>query len=244
MSRAGAKARGRGTVHDASATDMANRFQRYAPETERTIRKVEVIEGEMLKRLKGVWEATEVMEEPTEAGGYRRTDLPGYYEKVGRAIKQLECSSKDVELFSLTMQEFRNEENFDIKSGMFLSALINKGKDEEYIVHTGDIPICYLGYRNTKRMIVDGDVGDCLGNRMRSGSITVDGDVGLNPNGTGGMVGASMGGGSITMNGDARAQVGYEMKGGEIHLNGDFEGIGNMIFHGKIYHKGVLIVDK
>jgi hypothetical protein len=48
---------------------------------------------------------------------------------------------------------------------------------------------------------------------------------------------------NITVEGNAGDFVGPRMEGGEIHINGEIGSFGD-IKHGKIYHKGKLIVDK
>jgi formylmethanofuran dehydrogenase subunit C len=71
---------------------------------------------------------------------------------------------------------------------------------------------------------------------MKGGCVTVQGDAGNE-------VGEFMHGGIIIVKGNAGSHVGLMMRGGEIHLEGDYGGIG-YVEHGKIYHKGKLIVDK
>jgi formylmethanofuran dehydrogenase subunit C len=92
-------------------------------------------------------------------------------------------------------------------------------------------------------IIVEGDAGNFLGERMRGGLIKVEGDAGDN-------VGSNMRDGTIIVEGDAGKDVGWGMEGGEIHLNGAYASIfekGDGDFHsnahGRIYHKGKLIAD-
>ncbi|NYZ74268.1 hypothetical protein H0O00_03935 [Candidatus Micrarchaeota archaeon] len=84
---------------------------------------------------------------------------------------------------------------------------------------------------------VEGNVGDKVGYCMSDGHITVGGNADHE-------VGASMGSGTITVGGNVGDNTGYKMVGGEIHLNGGYGGISEGIIHGKIFHKGKLIVDK
>ena len=73
---------------------------------------------------------------------------------------------------------------------------------------------------------------------MKGGSITVNGNAKM-------QCGNFMKGGTIFLNGDARdIMIGNFMEGGEIHINGDYESISDEFEHGKIFHKGKLIVDK
>ncbi len=238
----------------APALTMANKFSKYKPESERTVRKVEVIEDETLRQLKEAWKGMPFKNRIPSVDDY----LDEYYD-IEKIVRQISYSSRDVGAFSIALAEFRDEKCFRHKAGFFLSALINKGSDSEYVIFAahGIAPPKYLGCKNKKHVIVRGDVGDCCGECMEAGSITVDGNVG-------GFCGSHMKGGSITVNGNAKMQCGNFMKGGtiflngdardimignfmeggEIHINGDYESISDEFEHGKIFHKGKLIVDK
>ena len=96
---------------------------------------------------------------------------------------------------------------------------------------------------------VDGDVFGHCGESMEGGEITIMGNVKPEKNslrtllGGTNYLGRAMENGKIVVMGDVSVIIGENMTGGEIHLEGDYESIGNVI-HGKIYHKGKLIVDK
>jgi hypothetical protein len=222
-------------------------FRGYKHETEQPVRTAEVKENQVLERLKQAWR--DLIPGP-------HLSVNGYYEKARKILKGLNCSAKDIENFSLVLGEFQTGEQSPGKAGMFLSALINTGNEENYIIHTKHLgPIDYLGYHNEKsitvrgdakkflgwgmgrgNIVVEGDVGDYLGYHMRGGSITVEGNAGESI--------GWMRGGAIIVRGDAGAVVGQYMRGGEIHLEGDYESISDQFKCGKIFHKGVLIVDK
>jgi hypothetical protein len=74
-----------------------------------------------------------------------------------------------------------------------------------------------IGSQLESSIVVMGNTGDGLGYEMESGYIKVAGNAGKD--------------------------VGDKMKGGEIHVDGEIGSIGD-VAHGKIYHKGKLIVDK
>ncbi|NYZ74489.1 hypothetical protein H0O00_05070 [Candidatus Micrarchaeota archaeon] len=250
---------------NAPALAMANRFSRYKPETERAVRKVEVVEDETLKQMKEAWKKCSHTSSPA-------TD----YAKMLEFAQKLECSAKDIENFSLALVEFQSENRFSDRVAIFLSALINKSKETEFVIHTNHVaqPIHNLGYKNAKNITVEGNAsnyvgylmkdgiiimhgssGENVGYYMEGGIIKVNGDVGnylahcmkggiIKVNGNAGdFVGESMRGGIITTEGDT-GHLGWDMQGGEIHLNGDYGNISNVIDHGKIFHKGKLIVDK
>ncbi|NYZ73920.1 hypothetical protein H0O00_02145 [Candidatus Micrarchaeota archaeon] len=245
---AGALARREIVVPKAPVLAMVNRFSRYKPEEEKAVRKVEVVEDETLKRLKAAFGELEF--------NHSSDETEEYYVRAHDTARQLRYSSKDIELFSITLAGLLDENELELRAGLFLSALINNGKDGSYVIHTNGILIDDLGYKNTKHITVEGDVGECIGWRMERGSITVNGNVGtfcggmmdsgvITVNGdTGGWVGSDMEGGTITVKGDAGKLLGGGMKGGEIHIEGEIGHMSDVILGGKIFHKGKIIVDK
>jgi len=228
------------------AVAFGSKFGKYKPEEEKEVRKVEIKEDNVLKKLKAAWKRF-------------RYDILISWEKnygvVSGQVKRLEYSSKDVENFCIALAEFQGEEHFGSKAGLFLSALINNGKDTDYVIHTQHLnrEIRWLGYGNSRNITVNGNTGGWVGFGMKGGSITVHGDVreaaGMEMKGGAiivdgnatGRVGGSMKGGSITVNGDAGGWVGLGMKGGEIHLEGDCQSLACTREGGRIYHKGKLI---
>jgi len=212
------------------AVAFGSKFGKYAPEAEKKVRKVEVKEDEVLRQLKDAWSRFQLCRS-------NATPLPEDDEEALRQIKDLDYSAKDVEKFSIALVEFQDEKDFSAKAGVFLSALINNGKDANYVVHTRHLQeIDGLGYANTKNIVVNGNGGRWVGSHMKCGTITVNANAGI-------LVGSYMKGGTIIVKGDA-ADVGHGMEGGEIHLEGDYSELDYEIKGGKIYHKGKLIVDK
>jgi formylmethanofuran dehydrogenase subunit C len=210
---------------DTPALAIGGRFGKFGPEEEKASRKAEVKETEAVRQMKEVWKLN-----PDYNGNV------AYYGCILAAIKDLRFTAKDVEKFSLALVEFQFEDKFYWKAGLFLSALINSGEDSDYMIHTQHLAVLprWLGYKNEKNIIVNGNAGDCVGERMKGGRITVKGNAG-------GWVGNEMKGGSIIVNGNAACTVGYRMKGGEIWLEGDYESLTRYIDWGRIYHKGRLI---
>jgi hypothetical protein len=218
-----------------------SRFSKYKPEEEKAVRKGEVAENkavaEMLKVFNGL-----------KYGAV--TDSEGFYSMAVAFVNRLEYSAKDVELFSLALNglQIGRDEMLacdhmgrwlcytSTKVGMFVSALVNKGKDGDYIIHTENhqFSACYLGYKNTKNITVMGPVGDYAGCILKKGKMVVDGYAGGN-------LGTGMRGGTIRVKGNAGLYVGEAMEGGKIYLEGDYNSIAEDA-HGRIYHKGKLIV--
>jgi hypothetical protein len=140
------------------------------------------------------------------------------YSKMLERLKLLQYSAKDIEDFSVVLAQFQGEMAFSNNAGLFLSALINNCKEEEFVIHTTplDESITCIGYGNRKKIIVEGDAGDVVGQEMESGCIIVNGNAGYT-------AGHSMRGGSIIVNGDVDDTIGYDMSGGSIVVNGNAE---------------------
>lgn len=172
--------------------------------------------------------------------GYGPGFDPGhYYAVMLKVFGRLDYTAKDVEDFSLALSGFQKENNFSIKAGVFLSALINSCRSMKFVIHTAHItePIHGLGMRNRKDITVKGNVGDVAGGSMIRGTITVEGNAGAS-------VGVMMNGGTITVKGNAGNNAGQDMRGGEIHIEGEVGSIaGKKGISRMIYQRGELIED-
>jgi hypothetical protein len=228
---------------------FANRFSRYAPMEEKTVRDVQVTENEVVPQLKNLFRQTKYDENYDR---YDRFYRETFHKQIARLVKGIDYSAKDVELFSLVLEELKKDFK-DIcavtcfglpwglesstKVGLFLSALINQGKDRDYIIHTENLSfaIFHLGFKNTKNITVVGPVGDGLGCQMNSGTIVVTGHAADD-------VGEHMDGGTIRVKGNTGDYIGGDMRDGKIYLSGDYGTIEEDA-HGRIYHKGKLIFD-
>ena len=204
-------------------------FRRFKPEPTHQVRKPDVKENEKLRTIKLAW--LRLCENLTG-------DLETPYERAVELVRSLEYSAKDVEGFSLMLPQLQTLESSSHYDGLFLSALINMGKEQDYIIHTIDLysPLNFLGYENIKNITVNGDVGLRVGNRMKKGTITINGNAGT-------CVGELMRGGKIIVNGKTDQALGgpYGNEGGEIHLNGDFDLPSHAHMGSDIYHNGKLI---
>jgi len=245
-------------------TEMAadKRFGRYRKENKQTIREPERKLNEKLEQLRKVWEKFEFScvdlgNDPSE--GKKRN-----YRNALIALRGMPMTAKDIEGFSLAVlpNVFQKWDGVGDKAGFLLSAMINNCMERDFIVHTQHIAfeLNYLGYRNSKNIIVIGNAGSGLGCEMSKGSILVKGSVtnyvGIDMNGgsitvegdAGYEVGSSMKTGIIIIQGNTSHSVGADMKGGQIYIEGNIESIArsnvDYIKHGKIFHKGKLIVDK
>ena len=212
--------------------EMSRNFGRYKRESELAVRTLEVKGSETLAQLKEAWRNTYL---------YRWDSLDGLYKKSVSSLKDINYSAKDVENFSVVLAEFQKgfDLDFNLRAGIFLSALINNGKDGDYIIYTNHCkvkPIC-VGYKNYKSIKINGDVGAACGCQMIGGKIIINGNTDYT-------LGLSMAGGIIIVNGDVESLAGQLMRGGEIHLNGSFRDLGGPLFGGKIFYRGKLIFSR
>jgi hypothetical protein len=234
-----------------AATSASDRFRRFGPEIEGRVRDAISRSGHEpgLMRIIDAWHRVR----PIEV--YDFEDM--YYQALG-PVGGLACRKEDIEMFSLTLRQFENEATFDMKAGLFLSALINDSPDESFTIHTShlDARLHYIGSYNKKDIIVNGHAGDLAASDMGGGSILIHGDAGgslaiglrggiIRVDGNAGeKAGFMMKGGSIHISGDAGPESGFNMYGGELHVDGRFalpSALFQEISTGKIYHKGALI---
>jgi formylmethanofuran dehydrogenase subunit C len=209
----------------------SSKFRGFGTEPLHEARKQEVKSNPVVDEMKKAW---------TECGIFNF--ITGWQKCCGRIFKRLEgidCSSKDIEDFCVVLAQFQDEKEFSIKAGLFLSALIKYSKNTEFVIHTAHlvVPINYIGYRNTKDIVVVGNAGNTVGDEMRSGTITVKGNVRD-------YAGNEMKGGSIYVEGDVGERVGCLMDGGEIYIRGAYASIAVTIGDGKIFHDGEQIYPK
>ena len=131
-------------------------------------------------------------------------------------LQEVVYDATQVRTFSALISAFQDKERFSL-SGVFLSALVELGDEQEYELVTAhlDDPLDWLGYMNIKDMTILGDAGDYLGFAMQAGSVRLLGDAGEN--------------------------VGECMQSGSLWMKGDYACIGSQREGGSIYHKGVLI---
>ncbi len=232
-------------------------FGRLKPETVQEERKpLAVTESSSLKPLIELWNKHELML-GDEAWNYDE-----YYEKLSKELKDISYTAKEVEIFcAIQLIVLREEKSsgspFRLKAGIFLSALVNNGKDEDYKLQLSqlDEPLKYLGFQNQKNITIIGTVGHGCADHMKCGNIVVFGDVEgeLGHFMKGGTVlikgnaiksqtasiGSAMVGGKIIVEGNAEHGVGFGMDGGEIMIHGNVgTNLGYHMTDGSIWVKG------
>jgi hypothetical protein len=236
------------TQTDPSILAVKGRFNRYGPEEEVASRKTDVKETKVPQQLIEAWKRFRFH---YDTGFVRGRGVGGANMKALELVETLVYSAEDVRNFCLKLAEFQDENMICEKSGVFLSALINSGVDERYSIITSHLAAkpWFLGYRNTKTVIIEGDCGLGVGAQMKGGFIEVRGSVEDR-------LGAEMEGGKIIVKGDCGDEIGgichfqnKPMSGGEIHIEGNIGNLywdwgGRKTIGGKIYHKGRLIFEK
>jgi hypothetical protein len=239
------------------ALAFASKFKRYAPETEKAIRTQEVKQDpEMagkLNELRSLWGSYLMAVEDYlryKVSHYTNTDgdectsatEAGKYQEALDVLRPYAhmFSAKHIEAFCLSVQDVMHDAALSGSlSGLFLSALVNLTGEKSYVLPVGHIPegLHCLGYHNTKDLVIHGNTGSRAGMGMETGSMLIKGDAED--------VGCAMKGGTITVEGDVKSSIGWNMEGGEIHVEGELsEHLCSGIRKGRIFHKGVLIVDK
>jgi len=212
-------------------TAARRKFGGYKREEPKVIRKADVAvrKDPVIEQLKRVWKA-----HPLESINILLLGS-SYHEEVSASIRSQHYSAKDVEHFSLLLFEFDHEKNFSEKAGIFLTALVENGREEDFVIHTSTLGqlVNHLGKGNTKNILVKGDVGSHTATEMKKGKITIEGDehgyAGLRMEGglieilgnAGEVIGWDMRNGMIIVHGNAEYNTGNEMGGGEIIVYGD-----------------------
>jgi len=161
------------------------------------------------------------------------------YSDFLEAIKDIQYTAKDVEDFYVALEGIPEIE-IGSKVGLFLSALVNNGKEENHVLKLGQLgkkidELCFhniknvtikgnvgcgLGYMQEGKIHVMGSCGDSLGCNMKGGTIT----IGKGPNTGIDGFGQGMCNGKIIIKGDVDGPVGENMQGGTIIIFGSVGG--------------------
>lgn len=254
------------------------KFGRYNEESKEEIKTAAFRKDPMVERLARAFEKFTIIQpecsvmEPEEVAAFtdvfgKMTDRPAFFTNF-TALGIPRWSAKDVEKFSLAIPEYRLEHagknagiagqfTYRERMGLFLNELIQRSREKDYRIHVDhheSESLGYVGFQNTKNILVLGALGSNVCERMRSGTVTIEGDVDSNSafvmkggqliirGNASNNLGLLMENGKVILEGNAGYEVGDGMTGGEIHVMGEIEGIGE-VEGGRIYHKGKLIVD-
>jgi formylmethanofuran dehydrogenase subunit C len=226
-------------IADAPATAARKRFGHYKKVKSRAVRKAEVQENEKLKRILQVWHSCRSV--PIEIGNEHKA--------MQEATKGLCCTANEIEAFCLLLSDFQDKEGFSNYAGIFLSALMHNGKDDEYVINIRhlDAKLNFISIFRQMNVTIEGDVDSSIGRRLKGGTLIIAGDVGpclgeymeegdiLVHGNADAKVGHSMSGGRITVHGSVRRHAGYYMRGGLIDVKGNaFINLGKGMSGGRI----------
>jgi len=130
-------------------------------------------------------------------------------------LSLLDYSAKDVTDLSIKLSAYQQHEKFS-RSGLFLSALVNNGKELKYEVVTEHLnyPLSWLGFENSKELLVIGDAGNFLGKSMSGGSLELMGNAGQ-------FAGEYLHEGSIVIWGNVDELFGHWMRSGSVEVHGN-----------------------
>lgn len=196
------------------------RFGKYKEETGRATRNVRVQRSESLGRLMAAWEKYDFSPIDYTENLYEKRN----FRRAWQVLHGMEISSRDVAEFCVAVAEFQDMAEFSDRAGHLISAMIRKSPDQDFALHTGHFerPLRFLGFCNSKNVVIEGSVGAMLGTEMSGGMIEVKGDAGYN-------VGTCMSGGIIEISGDAGRYLGDRLKAGKIIVDGSALGdVGGM----------------
>jgi len=159
----------------------------------------------------------------------------GIFNSAVDSIRHLDYTASDVIDFCFRLSNFEDHKFFSW-NGLYLSALVYHGKDDQYELVTEHLGsrLDRLGYRNCKDVTIVGSTGKKTGNFMDSGSLIITMDCGLD-------LGKRMDGGSVIVYGKAGNNVGIEMSRGTITIkenSGSYTGLnmsgGDIIVEGNV----------
>ncbi len=179
--------------------------------------------------------------------------LPADELYLANALDNFRCNAKDIKEFSLTLKKYEKLPGF-CWSGIFLSALINNSKEENFDIILEHLftNIDYMGYKNIKNIKITGNVGCWAGDTMQKGLLTISGNTRENAgnNLCGGTIiiegsteeyaGSLMRTGKIIIKKKAGKYLGVDSKAGEIHVYGKIKNI-DLTCEAKVYYKTKLI---
>jgi len=196
---------------------VSKRFGMYKDEEKKTVRDADVKKNATIEALINAWSKFYSV--------WKCGCLVPYldYEYAQSLIRGIEYTVRDVHDFSYILAALPKQDHHG-SAGQFLSALINNGKESNYLICTEAFgkKIDDIGHMNEKQIIVQGNGGNSAGFRMKSGELIIEGDAEA-------QIGRMMSGGTIVVKKFADWRIGEEMSGGTIRIEGAYE---SELWHG------------
>lgn len=199
------------------------KFSGFKPEPERSSHEAEVSEASGLKRILEAWYSIE--ERGIKDAWGRLGGQEELTNRIYHALGGIRATNAEVNEFirCLISTECPNQakpydpvypSNFQAKVGNFLSALINSGADHDYEIWVSGLPPPeFLGYANSKNIVVHGGAGDNAFHE-NTGNVEIIGDAGLG-------LAIRQAGGKIVLWGDCGSLCCSKKKDGEIVIHGN-----------------------
>ena len=208
-------------------TKASDLFDGLKPEEKQEIRDLRIEDNPNLAALIKTFEKVKMPSLPKSIN----SELYAAYAKHLPVV----YTAQDVEQCSVVLASCQDIDDFGLKAGLFLSALINTSIEKTFTLRTShlDEVVENIGFRNNgSTIIIKGNGGEYVGDQMVNGTIRVEGNVGN-------CVGNKMSGGTIIVNGNSSENVGTNMSRGEIYINGNVDqGVGYGMEGGEINIKG------
>jgi len=222
-------------------SSISKRFGRYKDEDEKAVRNQQVRSNPAVEAFVLAWKKYEFSPN-CYPSSYENHDAPPglickeyHYENALALVRDIPNSANDIQAIIVAIGAFQHEEDFGEKAGMLLSALMNSSPEHSLTITTRNLGVKPdgLGYRNVKKIVVEGDVGYGIGCFMQDGELIVNGraghDAGLFMHGgrviikgdTGPFPASCMLGGELIIEGNAQHCPGSEMSGGSVIIKGD-----------------------
>ena len=160
------RSRDRSLVAVASAS---SKFGRYKPEPQSESRILNVEASPGVARLLDIWEKFLP----------KRRQIGNAYDHISELLTKERFTGPDVSVTSQLLVAYQPEPEFHAMAGFFLSSAINLIPDERFALDlTGyENQICYLGYKTTKKLTIEGNVGHSPGIHLSGGVIRIFGDA-------------------------------------------------------------------
>jgi hypothetical protein len=206
----------------------SKRFGKYKGEKAKKIRDPQIVKNPAYKQLLNTWKNFLVLSKAIN-------DVEQLYKFAESMVKHLEFSPKLVEQLSVSIPDTKFSEDLGGRAGFFLSALINTGSENNYVIYTfPSCPINWFAYNNVKNVVVEGDLQYVTARQMKGGKVEVKGNIAHT-------VGENMTGGELIVHGNVGELLGKMLEGGTIICMGNAKGSagsamrkGKLVVHGNV----------
>ena len=233
-SMAGSVAMDKRTILVSQDLAIGKGFGKYAPETEREVRKPKIVKDERIERLEKAYHELDSLISMPE---YEYAlNIHAFYDRFLAFLieKNLPTASTDIESFAIYLEALQAEKYFFEKTGLFISFLMAQSQDHAFTLHIAHLvrPIRFIGFQNSKQITINGCAGESVGAYMTGGSISINGNAGSD-------LGWYLKNGTITVSGDVLNNAATGMEDGSVIIEGHaLDRAGQAIRNGVLIIKG------